>query len=178
VKRFRRAVDPRVVALLAGSSGERLLAWGELSDGTVAACTDLAIHYPAPGSEPGEPGAGTRVPWDLVVRGAWSEEFLDLVVQSSPGGPSRQVRLRFEAPGNVPAVVKERVQWTVVASQSVSLAGPGGRTGAAMLNARRSPATGEVRWGVVFDQGIDAADPGWRSAADSALAQLRSQLGI
>ena len=113
-----------------------------------------------------------------MVRGAWSEEFLDLVVQSHPGGPTRQVRLRFSAPGNVPAVVKERVQWTVVASQSVELTHPSGRSGSAMLNARRSPATGEVRWAVVFGQGIDAADPAWRAAADAVLADLRSQLGV
>lgn len=198
---FRRTQDPRVTALLSSSSRERILAWGELSDDSVVVCTDLAIHYPAPQNviqdqpdvgrarrdhpdviqdqpdDPTAPGA-TRVPWDLVVRGAWSEEFLDLVVQSHPGGPTRQVRLRFSAPGNVPAVVKERVQWTVVASQSVELTHPSGRSGSAMLNARRSPATGEVRWAVVFGQGIDAADPAWRAAADAVLADLRSQLGV
>ena len=205
---FRRTQDPRVTALLSSSSRERILAWGELSDDSVVVCTDLAIHYPPPQNviqdqpdvrrarrdhpdvvpdqpdvvqdqpdDPTAPGA-TRVPWDLVVRGAWSEEFLDLVVQSHPGGPTRQVRLRFSAPGNVPAVVKERVQWTVVASQSVELTHPSGRSGSAMLNARRSPATGEVRWAVVFGQGIDAADPAWRAAADAVLADLRSQLGV
>ena len=167
MKRLRREVDPRVAALLVDADGERLLAWGELDDGAVVACTDRAIRW-----------AGERVPWDLVVRGAWSEEFLDLVVQDAPGARSRQVRLRFDVPGNVPAVVRERVQWTVVASQRATLQHPDGRTGGAMLNARRSPADGEVRWGVVFDSGIDARDPGWRVAADAALADLREQLGV
>ena len=165
--RVRRRLDPRVAALLEGATGERLLAWGELVDGEVVACTDLAIHIPGQG----------RIPWDLVVRGAWSEEFLDLVVQPAPGQRSRQLRLRFDEPGQVPGVVRERVQWTVVASHRTTLVHPDGSAGDAMLNARRSPQTGEVRWAVVFDPGIDPADPGWRAAADRALADLRDQLG-
>jgi hypothetical protein len=166
--RWRRERDPRVAELLAGSSGERLLAWGELTDGRVVACTDLAIHIPDFG----------RVAWDQVVRGAWSEEFLDLVVQGAPGARPPQLRLRFDAPGQVPGVVRERVQWTVVASHQAQLTHPDGRTGSATLNARRSAETGAVRWGVVFDAGIDSADPGWRAAADGALADLRERLGI
>jgi hypothetical protein len=173
--RLRRQLDPRVAALLdaAGARGpgpgaERLLAWGELADGQVMACTELALHIPEVG----------RVPWEQVVRGSWSEEFLDLVLAPGAGGRARQVRLRFEEPGQVPGVVRERVNWTVVASHHAPLRHADGRTGGAMLNARRSPADGEVRWGVVFDAGLDPADPGWRAAADAALADLRDQLGI
>ena len=166
--RRSRGMDPRVREALAGSRGERLLAWGELVDGSVVVCSDRAIHFPV----------GRRVVWDLVVRAAWSEEFLDLVVQSEPGAASEQVRLRFEEPAHVPAVVRERVEWTVVGSHPASLVHPDGRSGSATLNARRSPATGEVRWAVVFDAGIDPQDPGWREAADAALAVLREQLGV
>lgn len=166
MRALRRGVDARVADLLRTAPDERLLAWGELDDGQVVACTNVAIHWP-----------GERAPWDLVVRGAWSDEFLDLVVQSAPGAASRHVRLRFDAPGKVPAVVRERVQWTVVASHRAQLQHPDGRRGSAMLNARRSPASGEIRWGVVFDSGIDVRDPGWRAAADAALADLREQLG-
>lgn len=166
--RWRRGVDPRVVEMLDGSSGERLLAWGELHGGQVAVCTDVAIHIP---------GAG-RVSWDLVVRGAWSEEFLDLVFQPAVGAPSQEVRLRFEEPGQVPAVVRERVEWTVLGPYPAELIHPDGRTGVAMLNSRRSPETGDVRWAVVFDSGIDAGDPGWRAAADASLQELRGQLGV
>lgn len=166
--RWRRNVDERVTAVLGRAQADKLLAWGELVDGSVVVCTDRAIHFPVE----------RRVPWDLVVRGAWSEEFLDLVVQPAPGARSEQVRLRFEEPGQVPAVVRERVEWTVVASHQAALVHPDGRSGSAMLNARRSPETGEVRWAVVFDPAIDARDPGWRSAADEALADLRAQLGV
>lgn len=166
--RWRRTLDERAAEVLERAPGERLLAWGELVDGDVAVCTDQAIHFPV----------GRRAPWDLVIRGAWSEEFLDLVVQPAPGAAGEQVRLRFDEPGQVPAVVRERVQWTVVGSHRVGLVHPDGRSGSAMLNARRSPRSGEVRWAVVFDPDLDAKDPGWRSAADSALSELRAQLGV
>lgn len=166
--RLRRGVDPRVQQALAGSTDERLLAWGELTDGSVAVCTDKALHFPV----------DRRVPWDLVVRAAWSEEFLDLVLQEAPGAGTHEARLRFDVPGKVPAVVRERVEWSVVGSHRVQLTHPDQRPGAATLNARRSPDSGQIRWAVVFDAGLDPADPGWRSAADAALSQLRSQLGI
>lgn len=166
--RLRREPDPRVARLLEGARGQRALAWGELVDGSVAVCTEHALY----------PGTGARIPWDLVVRAAWSEEFLDLVVQSAPGASARHMRLRFREPGEVPAVVRERVEWTVLASQRAELLHPDGRSGRATLNARRSPDSGEVRWAVVFDRGIDARDPGWREAADHALADLRSRMGV
>lgn len=164
---LRRRLDPRVAQLLAQAPAERLLAWGLLADGEVVACTQLGMYLPGP----------IRVQWDQVVRGAWSEEFLDLVVQLASGEQVRHIRLRFDAPGQVPGVVRERVQWTVVASHSAALVHPDGRVGTAMLNARRSPKTSEVRWTVVFGSGIDPEDLGWRHAADKALTVLRDRLG-
>ncbi len=165
----RGAGDPRVAELL-GEHGrrERLLAWGELSDGQIVACTREALHVPEVG----------RLAWDQVIRAGWSEEFLDLVYQAQPGAGRAEVRLRFEAPGNVPAVVRERVEWTVLASHAVTLRHPDGRTAQAVLNARRSPESGEVRWAVVFGADADPSDEQWRAAADEALAEVRDQLGI
>lgn len=167
--RLGRTMDPRVAELL-GEQGrrERLLAWGELVDGQVVVCTKEALHVPDVG----------RLAWDQVIRGAWSDEFLDVVYQPASGTGRAEVRLRFEAPANVPAVVRERVEWTVLASQAVTLRHPDGRSASAVLNARRSPETGDVRWAVVFGAGADPADPQWRAAADQSLAELRDQLGI
>ena len=95
--RRRRETDPRVTSLLEGHERERLLGWGELVDGTVVACTDWAIYLPETG----------RIPWDAIVRGEWSEEFLDLLVQLRPGQKATHMRLRFEEPGLVPAVVRD-----------------------------------------------------------------------
>lgn len=166
--RWRRSVDPRVAEVLERAGGERALAWGELMDGQVVVCTDVALHVPP----------DRRIAWDLVVRAAWSEEFLDLVVQPAPGQRPRDLRLRFDRPGEVPAVVRERVEWTVVASQHVRLVHPQGAAGGATLTARRSAETGQVRWAVVFDPGLDARDPEWRAAADRALAELRDRMGV
>lgn len=166
--RRRREPDPRVAEVLAEHPAEELLAWGSLVDGSVVVCTKWAIFVP---------GAG-RIPWDRIVRGEWSEEFLDLLVQLQPGQKATHMRLRFEEPGLVPPVVRERVQWTVVASHQLTLSRSDGVAGGATFNARRSAETGEVRWAVVFDPGLDASDPRWRAAADQALADLRGQLGI
>lgn len=164
----RRQVDPRVAEMLEGHPGERVLAWGVLVDDTVAVCTKWAIFVPGVG----------RIPWDTVVHGEWSEEFLDLTVQLKPGERPTQMRLRFSEPGLVPPVVRERVQWTVVTSMHLDLDRADGRTGGATFNARRSAQTDEVRWAVVFDSGIDPRDPEWRALADGALAELRDQLGV
>ncbi len=166
--RRRRMLDPRVAAVTDSVPGEQLLAWGVLVTGDVAVCTTAALYAPD----------GGRLPWDRVVRAAWSEEFLDLVVQQVSGAPSEHRRLRFDDPGDVPAVVRERIEWTVLASQHVELGHPDGRSGGAVLTARRSPETGEARWSVVFDAGLDPADPQWRAAADAALAYVRAQLGV
>ncbi len=163
-----RRLDPRVEAALGEAAGERLLGWGTLAGGAVVVCTDQSIRFPD----------DRRVPWDLVIRASWSEEFLDLVVQSELGAVGEHVRLRFDQPGPVPAVVRERVEWSVVASQPVQLRHPDGRAGSAVLNARRSPQDGRVRWAVVFDRQLDSQDQGWRTAADTALSQLRAQLGV
>ncbi len=165
---MRRRLDPRVEHRLGEAPGERLLGWGTLADGAVVVCTDQAIRFPN----------DRCVPWDLVVRGSWSEEFLDLVVQEEPGAAGEHVRLRFDEPGQVPAVVRERVEWTVVTSHLADLRHPDGRAGSALLNARRSPRTGQIRWAVVFDRTLDPRDPGWRAAADAAVSRLRSQLGV
>jgi hypothetical protein len=163
----RRNADPQVREIMTGAgSGERLLAWGRLRDGGVVVCTLVALHAPAFG----------RVPWDRVERAAWSDGVLEVVIKSPAG--HQVARLDFAETGQVPTVVRERVQWSVLASQHVILARPEGPSGGAQISARRSPETGEVTWGVVFDPGLDAQDPEWRRAADEAVAALRASLGV
>ncbi len=162
----RWRLDPRVTRLLDDAPGERLLAWGELSGGQVVACTTWALHSEATG----------RVAWEDVVQASWADDALE--VTFGPATSRRRVTLEFDQPAQVPAVVRERIEWTVLATQHVDLALPDGRRGSARISARRSPRSGEVAWSVVFDGGVDARDPAWRSAADQSVSDLRSSLGL
>ncbi len=165
--RWRREVDPRVAEVLAGASDERLLAWGELVDGQVVVCTTWQSTCPRTAVSPG-------IWWS---RGAWSEEFLDLVVQAAPGAATSSFGYGSTSRARSPRCSRNACsgRWW---PRPAELIHPDGSTGWAMLNARRSPATGEVRWAVVFDPALDPRDPGWRAAADAALVDLRGQLGV
>lgn len=142
---------------------------------------------------PGQPAAGAqatgqdgvaddrcdrfRVPWERVVRASWSQEFLDLVVPVG-SDPARELRLRFALPGEVPAVVRERVTWTMLVSQAVDVELADGRRAVAQLTARRSPHDGATRWTVSMPRGVDLADPQWQAAADRAVQMLAGTTGI
>lgn len=162
----RWRLDPRVAQVLDDAPGERLLAWGELSDGRVVVCTTWALHSEATG----------RVAWEDVVQASWADDALEVTL--GPAAARRTVTLDFAQPAQVPAVVRERVEWTVLATQHVDLTLPDGRRAGARMSARRSPRSGDVAWSVVFDAGVDARDPAWRGAADLAVAELQASLGL
>ena len=70
--------------------------------------------------------------------------------------------------GDLPAVVRRRVDQTVVASRRSPLPGGGG----VVLVARRVPGQAVREWTVVFDDDADRADPVAREAARQKLADL------
>lgn len=174
---FRRPVLRRSVPAEARASadlrpGERPIAWAagartREGEPTYLVATDRALHV-------GPWAAPSRIPWDLVVKAAWEEPVLDLLVQSRPGAPARPLRLRVEDPRDLPVVVHERVMASVVVQRHVVLRGDLG----ARVVARRGSDDGAVRWSVVFDPGLDPRDPALRAAADEALAELRSHVVI
>jgi hypothetical protein len=70
--------------------------------------------------------------------------------------------------GDLPAVVRRRVDQTVVASQRSPLPGGGG----VLLVARRIPGQPVREWTVVFDDDEQRSDPEAREAARRKLADL------
>lgn len=160
----RRSRVPRDVRNVAGK--ERVLSYAYDSSGAPVIATDVALHLPA------RHGV-TRLPWDLVVRAAWSTPVLRLTVQATAGDPGRPVAVELPSPGSLPMVVREQVTGSIVAEELVPL-----RPGASARLVARRTETGQVRWSVVFDRGLDPRDPDLRSRADAALAELRAQLGI
>lgn len=139
------------------SRAPKALAWAPVGGDWVIATTDQLL---LPFREP--------LGWDDVVRAAWDEPVLELQL---PDGPYRLV---IERPGNIPQVVNERVKASVVVQHHVPLRGDKG----VRIVARRRPGTTEVTWRVTFDAGLDHRDPDLRQAADEALRDLRTTLGL
>lgn len=149
----RRA--PAQVRERAGAS--KPLAWAPAGgDWVVASAESLII----PGREPLE--------WVQVIRAAWDDPVLE--VQA----PEGMYRLVLENPGRIPEVVNERVKASVVVQHHVPLVGEQG----VRLVARRRPGDTDITWRVTFDPGLDPEDPELRSAANRALTELRSSIGL
>lgn len=144
-------------------AGEQALAWAVTAQGGLAVATRAALHLPD----------GARRPWDLVVNAGWEPPLLRVTVQDRPGATNREVELELVEPGRLPAVVRERVTWSVVAEQHVDLDGERG----VRIVARRTE-DGGIRWAIVFDPGLDRSDPRLRDAADEALARVRAAWGV
>jgi hypothetical protein len=175
-KRFARPPEPvRAAVQAAGDPDERLLAWGALTgdDGWLAA-TSRGLRTV------GSHGQGTGVEllsWHEVGHARWSSggsgggslEVTPLA-DVEPGVQARQpVRhYGFADAGDLPAVVRRRVDQTVVVSRRSPLPGSGG----VLLVARRIPGQAAREWTVVFDDDAQRSDPAAREAAREKLAEV------
>ena len=177
-RRFARPPEPVRVAVLASTDpDERVLAWGALArdEGWLVA-TSRGLR--AVGSH----GQGTAVEllrWHEVGHAKWTtvpsgggELAVTPLAEVEPGVQARQpVRhYAFTDPGDLPAVVRRRVNETVVASQRSPLPGGGG----VLLVARRIPGQPVREWSVVFDDDAQRTDPEAREAARQKLADVIS----
>lgn len=152
--RLRRA--PEQVRQLAGS--DKPLAWTEVAQQWLVATTGFLVV----------PGREQTLAWHEVVRAAWDEPVLE--VQA----PEGMYRFVLEQPDRIPQVVNERVKASVLIQHHVPLVGEQG----VRLVARRPPGGDEIIWRVTFDVGLDPDDPGLREAADAALTELRTSIGL
>lgn len=149
-------------------AGERLIAWGariadpQVTDDYVLA-SDRALYL-----------GGERLRWDLITKATWTEPELIVHVHDAAGRPVRVVRCAMAEPGDLPGAVFALVTASVVVSESLDLGD--GTTAKAV--ARRDGDGGQIWWSVIFTEGLDPSDPGLRARADSALAELRSALGV
>ncbi len=175
-RRFARPPEPVRVAVLASTDpDERVLAWGALTgDAGWLVATSRGLR------EVGSEGQGTGVdllPWHEVGHAKWTagpghSQALTVtpLAEVEPGVQARQpVRHHALADaGELPAVVRRRVDETVVASQRSPLPGGGG----VLLVARRVPGQAVREWSVVFDDDSRRSDPVARDAAREKLAAL------
>ena len=173
--RRRWARPPEPVRAAVGASperDERVLAWGTLvrDEGWLVATSAGLRRVPAAASGPGEVLRWHEIGsarWSATADGGGSFAVTPLT-EVEPGVQARlpvQRHVLADA-GELPAVVRRRVDETVVASQRSGL--PGG--GAVLLVARRVAGQAGREWTVVFDDDADRHDPAAREAARQKLA--------
>ena len=147
--------------------GERLLAVACGDRDELSVATDWALYHQAGRS-------WARLGWDQVGRADWDDQRHVLILTAlTPAVPARTV-LRLAKDWDLPAVAAERVSWTKLLDQRLSLNGQAG----ARLVARRLPGDAPITWLVILDRGLDPADPQVRAALESALTELRAVTGL
>jgi hypothetical protein len=175
-RRFARPPEPVRVAVLASPDpDERVLAWGVLvrDEGWLAA-TSRGLRVVSP--EVTSAADAQVLPWHEVAVARWSATdggggtfTVTPLAEVEPGVQARQPELRYALTdaGELPAVVRRRVDQTVVASRRAPLPGGGG----VLLVARRIPGQAAREWTVVFDDDAHRNDPAAREAAREKLAE-------
>ncbi len=181
-RRFTRPPEPvRAVVDAGHRSGtdpdERVLAWGELVRGQgwlVATSRGLRV---VAADLPLEEAAGVAVlRWHEVGSARWTATedgggafAVTALTEVEPGVQARGPAQRYVLAdaGELPAVVRRRVDETVVASRRSPLPGGGG----VLLVARRVPGQAAREWTVVFDDDADRNDPQARAVARGKLEE-------
>jgi hypothetical protein len=176
-RRFARPPEPVRVAVLASTDpDERVLAWGTLArdEGWLVATSRGLRIVPL---EVTSVTDAEVLPWHEVAEARWSATTdgggsfrVTALREVEPGVQARQPERRhvLDDAGDLPAVVRRRVNQTVVASQRSPLPGGGG----VLLVARRVPGQAVREWTVVFDDDARRSDPVAREAARQKLADL------
>jgi hypothetical protein len=177
-RRFARPPEPvRAVVLASADPDERVLAWGDLvrEEGWLVATSRGLRRVPADLPLPDAGSVGV-LPWHEVASARWTATGdgggrfeVTALTEVEPGVQARLPveRHALRDAGDLPAVVRRRVDQTVVASRRAPLPG----RGEVVLVARRVPGQAAREWTVVFDDDADRSDPVAREAARQRLAE-------
>jgi hypothetical protein len=176
-RRFTRPPEPVRVAVLASTDpDERVLAWGTLArEGGWLVATSRGLRIVPP--QVTSVADAQVVPWHEVGTAHWTAAAdsggsfrVTPLTEVEPGVQARLPEQRhvLTDAGDLPAVVRRRVDQTVVASHRSPLPGGGG----VLLVARRVPGQPVREWSVVFDDDSRRSDPEAREAARQKLADL------
>ena len=165
-----RTEVPRELLAAAGLRTGGVLAATRTVDGTWLVATREALT--AVGD--GEPA---RLRWEEVQRAEWDRDSLTLTVQAvrDYGEPVATTTYQVEEPGVLVALVRERVDASVVLQRRIPVVGKRGFT----VVARRPPSgEAELSWSFEFDPGIEPEDAVVAAAADLALSEAKESLGL
>ncbi|KZM76504.1 hypothetical protein [Cellulosimicrobium sp. I38E] len=166
---FRRPSLPDPVRrALDVPADDRVLASAELTDGSwaVATRTELLTSDPT----------GTTVarrPWSDVDRAGYAPETATITVSWVDGGAPLALRLADARRTSLAQTLRERVQSSVVLSETVTFA-----AGLTARVAVRRDGEGELFSQVVADPGVDLTDPEVTARVDAAEGRVRSASGL
>jgi hypothetical protein len=173
-RRFARPPEPVRSAVAASPDpDERVLAWGVLArdEGWLVATSRGLRTVPADATTDGE-----LIRWHEIGSARWQGTgdgggsfTVTPLTEVEPGVQSRlpERRLVLVDRGDLPAVVRRRVDQTVVTSRRSPL--PDG--GSVLLVARRVPGQAAREWTVVFDDDTARHDPAAREVARQKLEE-------
>lgn len=166
---FRRPSLPDPVRrALDVPADDRVLASAELTDGSwaVATRTELLTSDAA-----GETVA--RRPWSDVDRAGYVPETATITVSWVDGGAPLVLHLADARRTSLAQTLRERVQSSVVLSETVTFA-----AGLTARVAVRRDGDGELFSQVVADPGVDLTDPEVTARVDAAEGRVRSASGL
>ena len=166
-ERRRRSAARARAGVAPVKPGERVLAVALAERDELVVATDWALYHEAGGS-------WTRIGWEDVGKVGWDAQRRVLALGGLTTAAPAAAVLRLARDWDLPAVASERVAWTCVLDQRLSLNGSGG----ARVLARRVPGQPGLRWVVIVDNGLDPGDPAFRAALGSALRDLRAVTGV
>ncbi|NMR19174.1 hypothetical protein [Cellulomonas fimi] len=161
----RAPLPPDVRARVDLAARDRVLAAAELTDGWAIA-TRLALYVVA------APRDVERRAWADVDRATLDPERSVITVDWVDGG-RRELHVADENQNAFPRTLHERVQSSVVHSETVELPG-GGRVRVAL----RRDEDGELFSQVIGDGLTDLGDPGVAARVDAAEARVRGAAGL
>ncbi|MDK3258685.1 hypothetical protein [Blastococcus capsensis] len=168
-RRFARPPEA-VRAAVAADPDEQVLAWGVLArDAGWLAATSRGLR------RVGAAEGDDLLPWHEVGHARWAATTgggtfdVTPLTEVEPGVQARLpvVRHVLTDAGDLPAIVRRRVDQTIVTSRRVPLPGQGGL----LLVARRVPGQAAREWTVVFDDDGQRDDPVARETARRKLAE-------
>ncbi|SNS05627.1 hypothetical protein SAMN04488107_1091 [Geodermatophilus saharensis] len=177
-RRFARPPEPvRAVVQASADAEERVLAWGEMARGQGwLAATSRGLRVVPADLRLDEAGDVGVLRWHEVGAARWAATndgggtfTVTALAEVEPGVQAREPAERYALTdaGDLPAVVRRRVDQTVVASRRSPLPGGGG----VLLVARRVPGQAAREWTVVFDDDADRTDPEARAVARAKLEE-------
>ena len=138
--------------------GERVLTWGRVRGGSIAAATDLGLRIVGADHQP----ALHR--WHEIAHARWDNGILEI-----DGTDRTTTAYRMPEPRGVPNAVREHVTASVVVSVRHDI----GPNAGIRVVARRNLSTGELLWSAVPDSGLDPDDPQIRARGEALVELVR-----